>query len=90
MHPKAMLFPGISVSQKCNPIYKKINFLGAQLDAPEVEISLDVMENPRSELLTRVIRGVGGWFKKPKKCLTPSENESSGNRLKIGQIPVQT
>ena len=47
-----MVFPGISVSKKCNPFYKKINSLGAQLDAPEVEISLDVMENPSSELLT--------------------------------------
>ena len=31
----------------------------------------------------RVIRGVGGWFIRPKKCLTPSGDESSGNRLKI-------
>ena len=38
----------------------------------------------------RVIRGVGGWFKRPKKCLTPSENENSKNRLKIWQIPIQT
>ena len=47
-----MVFPGISVSKKCNPFYKKINSLGAQLDAPKVEISLDVMKNPKSELLT--------------------------------------
>ena len=32
---------------------------------------------------SRVIRGVGGWFIRPKKCLTPSGDESSGNRLKI-------
>ena len=38
----------------------------------------------------RVIRGVGGWFKRPKKCLTPSEDENSKNRLKIWQIPIQS
>ena len=31
-----------------------------------------------------------GGFKRPKKCLTPSENENSKNRLKIWQIPIQT
>ena len=42
------------------------------------------------EVMTRVIRGVGGWFKRPKKCLTPSEDENSKNRLKIWQIPIQS
>ena len=44
----------------------------------------------QSPLPSRVIRGVGGWFKRPKNCFTPSENESSENRLKIWQIPIQT
>ena len=33
-------------------LFRENNSLGAQLDALEVEISLDVMENPSSELLT--------------------------------------
>ena len=31
-----------------------------------------------------------GGFKRPKKCLTPSENKNSKNRLKIWQIPIQS
>ena len=34
-------------------------------------------------LPSRVNRGVGGWFIRPKKCLTPSGDENSRNRLKI-------
>ena len=44
----------------------------------------------QNEDKTRVIRGVGGWFKRPKKCYTPSENEISKNMLKICPIPIQT
>ena len=47
-----MVFFGISVSQKWNPLLQKHYSLGAQLDALEVEVSLDVMESPNSELLT--------------------------------------
>ena len=52
LHPKVLVFPGISVSKKWNPLFQENNSFGAQLDAPDVKISLDVMENPSSELLT--------------------------------------
>ena len=32
---------------------------------------------------SRVIRGVGGWFKKPKKCLTPSKIQNSKKWSKV-------
>ena len=43
----------------------------------------DLPKNEKKAALPRVIRGVGGWFIRPKKFLTPSGDESSRNRLKI-------
>ena len=56
----------------------------------EMLINNKISHDIKIQALPRVIRGVGGWFIRPKKCLTPSGDESSGNRLKIWQIPIQT
>ena len=50
----------------------------------------DLSGHVKSVQGSRVIRGVGGCSIRPKKCLTPSGNEISWNRLKLWQIPIET
>ena len=59
--------------------------LGGSIRCLEVEISLDVMENPRSELLTRVIRGVGVGSRGPKSVSPPQKMKDLEIGLKYGK-----
>ena len=66
-------------------LFRENNSLGAQLDALEVEISLDVMENPSSELLT-LFPHVLCNYSCPPKIQNLTGAASHGRKVRIGSV----